>query len=161
MTHRELPGDYIKNDLLLAVRCWILGDKYDIKLFQDDVMLMMISYGAETSSDPTPEMVREVFYNTPPGSKLRDFITEESVYLFEPGVRSDRLGDAVLRKNIGELDETGFLPLYTEKKREYNAQGGDPDWCDRFRDGCWKRYLRGPAERYQGWALDTADCMRE
>jgi len=58
------------------VRCWVLGDKYDIPAFQDLIMLELLKtfhYGS-TLTIENPKLALE---NTPPGSVLRELVVEE------------------------------------------------------------------------------------
>ena len=61
-----------------SVRCWILGDKYDIKEFQDIVILELIELVRDSS---VPLLtIKLAFENTPPKNALRTFMAEEAVW---------------------------------------------------------------------------------
>ena len=76
------PRDFVDDHgQVLLVRCWCLGDKYDITEFQDLAMLELIKVlnGVETTLD----IVKIAFDNSAPGSKLRKLMAEETVYLLK------------------------------------------------------------------------------
>ena len=60
------------------VRCWILGDKYDIKEFQDLIILELIQSVKGVIVPLTT--VKTAFENTPPKSPLRTFMAEEAAW---------------------------------------------------------------------------------
>lgn len=70
--HSLISGDEnIVFDIL--TRCWVLGDKYNIRRFQDMVMLALL----ELESYVPLDVVKYSFDNTPPNSVLRIFMAEE------------------------------------------------------------------------------------
>ena len=77
---KTLPQQWVDNTLkqeegvaqLTLVRCWTLGDKYDIGAFQDLTMIEMLHL-LELSDGAfvTLEAAHEAFENTPSESELR------------------------------------------------------------------------------------------
>ncbi|KAK3619862.1 hypothetical protein LTR56_023756 [Elasticomyces elasticus] len=66
-------------DHTLCIRCWALGEMYDISAFQDLIMLELLR-SLETQPTDLNE-IKEAFESTPPGSKLRDLMAEELAVL--------------------------------------------------------------------------------
>jgi hypothetical protein len=58
----------------ICIRCWALGDKYGIPIFQDLIMLELLD-SVENNSIHVSRM-REAFECTPPGSALRKLMVE-------------------------------------------------------------------------------------
>ncbi|KAK4895435.1 hypothetical protein LTR27_006499 [Elasticomyces elasticus] len=59
----------------LCIRCWILGDKYDVPVFQNYIMLELLNLFERKA--PGLHTIKEAFENTPPGSILRELMAEE------------------------------------------------------------------------------------
>jgi hypothetical protein len=66
--------------MLQWIKCWILGDKYNIKDFQDNAMLELL-YMLDTEHIDL-EVIKYAFNNTPPNSPLRKLMAREAVLTF-------------------------------------------------------------------------------
>ena len=69
-----------ESTMMQLIRCWALGDKYDVKNFQDVIMLDLI----QTLNIHLVkfEVVRFAFENTPDKSPLRKLMAQEAVISF-------------------------------------------------------------------------------
>lgn len=81
--YEHLPTDFRRNcaewDIWLGFRAWVLGDKILATKFQDCIMRWIWKCYAPQSVDRYIVLLAEIQYywqNTPPGSKLRQFITD-------------------------------------------------------------------------------------
>lgn len=63
-------------------RCWILGGKYDVRLFQDLIMLELL--GVLHSNTPSLVVLKLVFGESKPNSKLCELMGEEIAYALRP-----------------------------------------------------------------------------
>lgn len=91
----------------LLVQCWCLGDKYQMPLFQDHVMLAFVNHWS-CGCDAFGQAVREAYENTRSGSKLRKFVTECVV-----------AGSIDLEFSVGgDLDEFDGLAGFTRASME-------------------------------------------
>lgn len=157
--HREIPETLIEEDLLLAIRCWTTGDKYDIKEFQDAVMLCML-IELSSDSDPSitdpklsPEMVQVAFENTAVGSPLRNLVVERKVLEY----RSEDYQDAQYQKmweDLRFLDGTGFVPHLVKARKEIEDWGrlGFTDGGAEGRHTLWRPFMVGTSKN-QGMLL--------
>lgn len=96
-----------------AVRCWVIGDKYDMEDFQDEAMLALIKY-CETSTldlDAMKEAVSSPAY----GSKLRKLVAEEAVH-YQKEDNSACSGD------FQDFDGVGFISEYIEALNAYDDE---------------------------------------
>lgn len=126
---REMPKDVLKVNDLLAVRCWVLGDKYDIPVFQNLAMVALIrKYDNES---PSLEVIKEAVSNTRQGSVLRRIMAEECV------VRLQRLEpDALSPNDMDQLDGYGFMRDFFEAQLsdvdDYRGISGHGDRIECF-----------------------------
>jgi len=99
MMRREHPEhELLTRPDVLAVGCWILGDKYDIPEFQDEAMLALLVSIANNSL--TKDMFSEIALGVPIDSKLRALIAEEATRQWHNGVLN--------RKKLENLGQLGF-----------------------------------------------------
>ncbi|CZT20556.1 uncharacterized protein RCC_06414 [Ramularia collo-cygni] len=113
IVNRAVPEDLLRTDLLLAIRCWITGDKYDIKEFQDAVMLCIL---AELVSDGVKlniEMIKVSFEETPVDSPLREVIVNRRMSEYD----LKGFEEKTKHEEMWILDGTGFLPLLESKNK--------------------------------------------
>ncbi|KXT08991.1 hypothetical protein AC579_70 [Pseudocercospora musae] len=79
---------YVKNEesLKLAQQCWIFGDKYDIKRFQNEAMLKIICYFDGTNIHPwSQERINATLEFCPSGSPLGRVVAEEVAQCIHSG----------------------------------------------------------------------------
>lgn len=133
--HIEHPDSKMK----LLVECWVIGDKYDIELFQDDVMWELIKM-IETRA-PKLDTIKLAFDNTTAASPPRNLMAEELLSFMENEGKVDRSDldlfdgvfgfSAVLMCAIDRKDKEGCLAtlrarIYEPKKREAFMVGAGP-----------------------------------
>ncbi|KAK4895433.1 hypothetical protein LTR27_006497 [Elasticomyces elasticus] len=150
LVNRELPSDelyaedfaYLNPDdsHLPLIRCWILGERFDLTIFQNLIMEMI---KAALSGDCdglflSHASLQEAFQHTEPGSGVRLLAAEDIAYQLEysddvkPGTLDKDFGgvtgfigellEAVLRKHGNEMsglyDKISFAsPSYTDPSR--------------------------------------------
>lgn len=73
---REMPKT-LSDVPTCCVRCWVLGDRYDIKDFQDQAMLALIRYCEDKRLDVG--VMKEAVSNSAQGTKLRQLVAQEAV----------------------------------------------------------------------------------
>lgn len=101
--------------MLLPIRCWILGDKYNIKEFQDAIMLHMLielqpkKLESDDSVKLSVEMVRTAFEGTMEGCPLRDLVAARKVVEYGMLATKD---EEHKWEELKALDGTGFGPHY-------------------------------------------------
>ncbi|KAF7187538.1 hypothetical protein HII31_11162 [Pseudocercospora fuligena] len=90
--------------LVLIVKCWNLGEKYDIKQFQDECMLRLIRYFEHSELSPKDHDLGQILHNIRPASKLARLFAEELVQIVfnvsSPVMTWDELSAL---KNIGNV----------------------------------------------------------
>ncbi|KAK5702598.1 hypothetical protein LTR97_003543 [Elasticomyces elasticus] len=143
----------------LLINCWVLGDKYQIHAFQNEVMLeMLIFYAAMTGFYSVLATGIEL---TGSRSRLRRLLAEEMVYLVyeEERVELDQL-DAV-NSNGFMGDFLRAKEMYDWKKAPFTAPGR---FCDRAEAtfeagmrGTWKEYMVGDHLPYRDWRWHEKD----
>jgi len=113
---------------LLAVKCWVLGDKYGISRFQDDVMFDLLNDIAISSA--FPDVIREAFVSAPPGSATRMLMAEEAFgwwdadeleVVFEEFGATKFIGDLIAAKvqyEDGDEKRDRFLPFWRGVQRK-------------------------------------------
>ncbi|PIA89413.1 hypothetical protein CB0940_07146 [Cercospora beticola] len=146
LLRREIPRPGIatshEEDLISLAKCWILGDKYGITKFQDEVMLFYLHIVDLHCVELAPEQCKELTKITPPGSKLMKLLSEESARFCEQnGLTSD---------GIATLDGVpGFWPTFVEaqqKMKKHSDQftsrmkGVGSTTCD---EAHWSDYMAG------------------
>ncbi|KAK4544937.1 hypothetical protein LTR36_003842 [Oleoguttula mirabilis] len=116
---RDFPKRLATEDDELAVRCWVLGDCYDIARFQDEAMLAVMKSFQEISACwPAFETIANAFKDTPPGSKLRRLMVEQLVLMLE--LRSD-----VTYASCDDiLNGTNFVQELLNARDRYNKGDG-------------------------------------
>ncbi|KAK5708715.1 hypothetical protein LTR17_020425 [Elasticomyces elasticus] len=105
----NLADDDIQNEGLCLgtwVLCWIMGDKYDLPVFQNLVMIELI-FEVDEMVPPTVDTIKFCFEHTPPGSLLRELMAEELAMLLAKGLQIEKLDsfDGI----------AGFSSLLTQK----------------------------------------------
>ena len=137
---------------LRYVRLWVLTDKYDIRGHQDDLMLELLD--ALQYCRTILGIIKEAFENTPPGSKLRKLMAEETVRLIKSC-------EGWKYENLDELDGVvGFtaavvqaMATYDDKEPNLGASrlriDEDDGWTEK-----WKEYMVGSGPS-QHWVFYT------
>ena len=97
---------------MLWVHCWILGDKYNIAAFQDDVMVELVFELAHQKT--SLEIVKTAFEGTIEDCKLRKLMAEETVDLI-------RTTKDWCHKKLELLDGvSGFTPALLKAMDEHD-----------------------------------------
>ena len=147
----------------LLTRSWVLGDKYQILQFQDEVMVELLSFYAESSGHQAE--IKHAVSITAPGSKLRRLMAEELVHLIYDydGMKMEKLDD---------FDGLGFFAEFnaTRDRLQNSQQSSDSLYrfgrtADAFDvhgpAGSWRKYLVGDCLPRRQWRWDaTEDIWR-
>lgn len=72
---KAYPPTTIEGMTMLLIHCWAMGDKYDIKEFQNEAMMRLIMHCEKNF--PEQDEIKAVFDFTPEGSPLRRLMAEE------------------------------------------------------------------------------------
>lgn len=124
------------------VQCWIVGDKYGVKDFQDEIMWELLHHFRSVT--PDLPLMKLAFENTPPGSPLRILMAEELAFRMQPESSFDF---SSLDCFNGLVGFTGEL-IRVLKNEEHHCVGGRLEDLQRvggFMVGSnLMRYLRGP-----------------
>ncbi|KAF2165004.1 hypothetical protein M409DRAFT_24905 [Zasmidium cellare ATCC 36951] len=124
MTDDKVP------DLQLIVKCYTLGERYDLMAFEDEVMLVLLE-AADDYDDGRDWLDADTmllaFEASPEWSMLRELLVEEAV--------------------LGRL---GFIGLFADKW----ANSAYPKTSRFDEEECmtkyfWKKYMVGPVEKYE------------
>lgn len=148
----EVPKALLRSNMLLAIRCWITGHKYDMKEFQDAVMLCMLYELEPGNNDPdeglsiklSPEMILEAFKHTSDTSVLRALVVERKV------IEYDDLQPVLCeetQRDMEILDGSGFLPWFTCVKEVWwqRSMISFMECKVSERQDQWKQYMVGSA----------------
>ncbi|KAI6891253.1 hypothetical protein KC318_g13908 [Hortaea werneckii] len=161
MSAFHIAKDKLKPDLL--IKCWVLGDKYEIPEFQDQIMLellFMVQY------NDTEDIIRLGSELSPAGSVLKRLIAEEAaVALKNNNVDFESLEaafngngmlrDFVLARDNCEADFDFYLRRFDSLAAQglYSQDGkGNEEW----RSPTWQNYMISNGSRPQ-WLLDEID----
>lgn len=90
MLKHKLPFTYQKNEnLLILVKCWVLGDKYGIEEFQDEAMFRIIRrFEKDFVCEEAESELYEILNLCTPRSKLACIIAENvAEYAFDGPIR--------------------------------------------------------------------------
>ncbi|KAK4962984.1 hypothetical protein LTR10_000611 [Elasticomyces elasticus] len=146
----------------LLIRCWVLGDKYQLSPFQNEVMLDLIMYQSTDLAGVENLMLGVKL--TRPGSELRRVMAQELVW------RIQAHGDVEVSQ-ISELDGTmstvDFLKAQTEyyedKDMAFTGQskfGSTPPSDDVLGpQGIWKEYMVGDFVPQRAWLWNKSIDM--
>ncbi|SMQ55182.1 unnamed protein product [Zymoseptoria tritici ST99CH_3D7] len=154
--HRTLPGSGDCGNLLFAIKCWVVGDKYGIAQFQDAIMLSILRR-LDSMIDESMDINALLFAleNTLPNAPLRELLLEwVAVEMFHTAAQdpSECVDSVVGTETTTEetptssekLDGTGFYPALMAKRallghgdelmwrRNPNGDKDDPRWTEFF-----------------------------
>ncbi|KAI7163042.1 hypothetical protein KC349_g1597 [Hortaea werneckii] len=153
----------LKPDLL--IKCWVLGDKYEIPEFQDQIMLELL-FMVQYYDYDTEDIIRLGSELSPAGSVLKRLIAEEAaVALKNNNVDFESLEaafngngmlkDFVLASDNCEADFHFYLRRFDSLAAQelYSQDGkGNEEW----RSPTWQNYMISNGSRPQ-WLLDEMD----
>jgi len=160
---RTMPhaSNFDQDDVIsLLIRCWVLGDKYQVQTFQNEVILelLRITDGICVIRRADLKLGVEL---TSPGSTLRRMISEEFVaHLYHTE------GDPDF-SNLNDLDGNGFIEDLLEaaqaRDKRLGAFSGN-GWFGCFSDGdldtgpggIWREYMVGDHVPRRAWRWDNA-----
>lgn len=144
---KRLPPKDPVNNVLLA-RSWVVGEKYDIVDFQDEVMVaLLFSCDNETAE---MEEIKVAFLTARTGSKLRELMAEELLdKVDDSGENPDDL-------HLGDFENRapGLATAILKAYQRYAE--GDDDFWKRFKKreggmlGRWRDFMVGDGLKVQG-----------
>lgn len=126
-------------------KCWVLGNKYDVKEFQDLVFLELLK--CLDGVDATPQAVEFAFKNTPANSPMRQLMAREAVASFDrqdfavfDGVNGATIEvvDAMKWKQERERSNAGLITKLDEPTEWQKFMVGEGT----FKHWVWKRCER-------------------
>ena len=136
--------------IMQLVGCWILGDKYNIKDFQDHAMLQLLRW--LTDAQPILESVKLAFENTLEGSPLRTLMAREAVY----GYYDNRSPDNTAERFKMFDGVQGFMTEFL-KAMELRAENDNDEEALRTRlteQDSWEEFMVGEGpKKHWVWAL--------
>ncbi|KAK0357178.1 hypothetical protein LTR59_003059 [Friedmanniomyces endolithicus] len=139
---------------LLLIDCWVLGDKYQIPAFQDEVMLELLYYYREETIGF--DVVKHGVAVTISGSALRRLLAEEVMTNnMEGGVTED----------LNQFDGMHFLADFVTARERYDDTG-TKGFFDRFGKerkatleagpgGTWDEYMVGEKLPCRAWKWES------
>ncbi|KAK0938649.1 hypothetical protein LTR29_009748 [Friedmanniomyces endolithicus] len=143
-------GNLDDGTAMLLVDCWVLGDKYQIHAFQDEVMMEMLCW--LVYSPGSCDVFKRGVELTSPGSKLRRLMAEGLEELYEDGYESS---------DLDQFDGMQFLEDYVQAKRRRDDHVSQ-HLATRFGcngevtleagpGGTWKEYMVGDKLPSRAW----------
>lgn len=153
MLKKEVPPCIEQEDEIL-VRCWILGDKYGIAAFQDEIMIRLLAYWQESLVSVTAFAIAAD--QCQPSSKLRQLLVEEAAVAFLVETFDGEFSDAI--------DGRGWLKDIKHALRRYQSsnkvfrgrfrrmESREKDEDPSKRPPIWKDYMVGNGPRLY-WAF--------
>ncbi|KAK5121394.1 hypothetical protein LTR85_005226 [Meristemomyces frigidus] len=125
-SYGEVAGITLTTDDMLATKCHIMGDKYDIPQFQDEAMLaLLVSTSRDVFSWPRAEVYNEVAVNTPLNDTPLNAVLRTS--MAELVIRQFESDEDVSCLPKPYVDELGLLGFTTDLLR---AQAMQHKWHD-------------------------------
>lgn len=132
MVHGKIPKVTIAFRDVLAIRCWQLGDKYNISGFQDDAMLSLLYTLKGSKSKFASDVIKEGITRSSEGSTLRQLCLQEAVNNSFDGTT----------KQLYELDCFDGLGCMSELIAHYHHKTKHDNLPqDRFLADTWKGYM--------------------
>ncbi|KAK0782581.1 hypothetical protein LTR91_011361 [Friedmanniomyces endolithicus] len=123
---------------LLLIDCWVLGDKYQIPAFQDEVMLELLYYYKEETIGF--DVVKHGVAVTSSGSALRRLLAEE--------VMTNNMQGGVT-EDLNQFDGMHFLADFVTARESYDDTG-TKGFFDRFGKERKATLEAGPGELGSG-----------
>ncbi|USW57286.1 Putative SKP1/BTB/POZ domain superfamily protein [Septoria linicola] len=84
LTHRKVPDvvgcTTMEEDFIAMSKCWLLGDKYHLRGFQNDAMIQLITYADHMGCEFGPADYKYLVPLCPPDSVLMMFLAEEAAW---------------------------------------------------------------------------------
>ena len=168
MIQHELPDEVHTYETSFSfdqdhlVSCWLLAKKWEVRAFQDEVMVTLLeSFNPRTPGWLSVEAILDAFDHTRPGSKLREALVENVVQ--QQKEQPD--GKHLLKEQYVEPHrKTAFYKDYQKKKEEWEREwdaNSEPMWSHRFANedpDFWETYLFDP-ERYHKLRYCGFECV--
>jgi len=152
---RKLLTDDANEFAMLLFKCWVLGDKYDIKQFQDNAMFALLRSLDSNSMAMLFETdeITSAIEQTAPGSVMRTLFMEEMVMMIwyhEEWAYDDLkdyaslncLGDILRARDLYQQDERAVIYRFTVPR-----DGSQAPWT-KFMVGDGAKRLAGYAKEY-------------
>ncbi|EME40827.1 hypothetical protein DOTSEDRAFT_37577 [Dothistroma septosporum NZE10] len=139
---RHGEGDDHQEIFTILINCWLIGASYQIRAFQDAVMLELLKLLGPFSVSLIT--LRHAPKQSRPGSSLRAVMLEELTW----SIARDRFD----HKDLAVLDDTpSLLSEYIPTPRRHSGHG-EEDWGERVENGKWKKFLfgHGPPKHWFG-----------
>ena len=139
----------------LNVKCWILGDRYNIPDFQDDAIFDMLSE-SESGFLPRLSAIQLAFAGTPQGSKLREYMAEEAWRMVTRGLISDQELDKALNGTLYLTEILTAKRLFDEKNKQniFHNRFGRSDYVLAMRNAPWSAFILGDKRRLLGYVAE-------
>ncbi|PPJ56521.1 hypothetical protein CBER1_03891 [Cercospora berteroae] len=154
LLHRDVPmmeDDATWKDYLnTLVKCWVLGDKYSVSKFQDEIMLLLIQYAYWSRASLQPAEYKKLIEITPADSHLMRLLGEEVA------VKYRKLSN-LTREVANVLDGVeGFWPAFLEA--QHGLMWKKCIFDDRLRGvdsnglttSHWQEYMVGELPSFEG-----------
>ena len=134
-----------KKDNLQLVKGWVLGQKYSISEFQDDMMLQLLWNCVLDSVEP--EVIKYAFCNTGAGSKLRKLMAEEMIYAFKDQQIEAPDDDRLKRWNGIPVHFTEIANAQLRYEQDHYFTTRRLDEVEEDEEPKWKEFLIGDGNR--------------
>ncbi|KAI6790366.1 hypothetical protein KC332_g17876 [Hortaea werneckii] len=151
----------------LLIKSWVLGDKYGIPEFQDQIMLELLFIFVRDYA--TEDIIKLGSELSPTGSVLKRLIAEEAaVALANEEIDFENLEaafngngmlrDFVLARDNCEADD-GFYTWRFESLAAEDRTSQEEEWNEEWRSPTWQNYMISNGSRPE-WVFDTSDGDR-
>ncbi|RMY77516.1 hypothetical protein D0863_01251 [Hortaea werneckii] len=161
----NIAKEELKPDLL--IKSWVLGDKYEIPEFQDQVMLELLFIFVQDYA--TEDIIRLGSELSPTGSVLKRLIAEEAASALIDSKEdfesleaafngNGMLREFVLARDNCEADEEFYRRRFESLAAE-DQISQEEAWNDEWGSPTWRNYMISNGSRPQ-WVSDTNDGDR-
>ncbi|RMZ09161.1 hypothetical protein D0862_03693 [Hortaea werneckii] len=158
----NIAKEGLKPDLL--IKSWVLGDKYEIPQFQDQIMLeLLFIFEGESATEDIIELGSRL---SPAGSLLKRLIAEEAAVALQndttdfESLEAAFSGNGILRDFILARDNCGadeeFYTRRFESPAAEDQSSQEEEWDEEWRSPSWQNYMISNGSRPQ-WLFDTSD----
>lgn len=145
MLRRELPDGLFCGDIILIMRCWVLGDKYAIVDFQDEDMMILL-YESQHNGLGW-DVIKEGVIHSRPGSPIRRLLAYEAVIqVYEDGVDAEALID---------VDGAGFMSEFVTAHQAFEKNNQHQLWFDEAEQ--WRDFMAGKSVE-KHWLFEEGEA---
>ncbi|KAI6801152.1 hypothetical protein KC361_g1955 [Hortaea werneckii] len=158
----NIAKEEITPDLL--IKCWVLGDKYEIPEFQDQIMLELLFIFVQDYA--TEDIIKLGSELSPTGSVLKRLVAEEAAVALinqktdfeslEAAFNGNgMLRDFVLARDNCEADGKFYTSRFESLAAEERTSQ-EEEWNEEWRSPTWQNYMLSNGSRPE-WVFDTSD----